>query len=144
MLRLTEIYLPIDHPPEALPAAVHKRLRTKPEEVAHIRVFRRGLDARRPGAMAFVYTVDVEILDEPGLLTKLKGADGKKPLKHLGPAPDMAYRFVAKAPEKLASRPIVGEYASRREARYVRRTRRTCVETSQIWKPSRRSISGSV
>ncbi|MCX5658891.1 MAG: NAD(P)/FAD-dependent oxidoreductase [Planctomycetota bacterium] len=107
MLRLTEIYLPIDHPPEALPTAVHKRLRVKPEEVANVRVFRRGLDARRSDAMAFVYTVDVEMLDEPGLLTKLKGPDGKKPLKHLGPAPDMAYRFVAKAPEALASRPVV-------------------------------------
>ena len=96
MLRLTELRLPLDHPPEALSDAVAERLGAAPLEV---RVFRRGYDARSPRRIVLAYTVDVTVADEAGVLAK---GDPR-----VRPAPDTAYRFVARAPEGLAERPVV-------------------------------------
>ena len=96
MLRLTEIRLPLDHPPEALEAAVRARLGGA--EVTQLSVFRRGYDARNPRRIMLAYTLDVTVPDEAALLAR----DAK-----LLKAPDTRYRFVARAPEGLAERPIV-------------------------------------
>ncbi|WP_018411685.1 NAD(P)/FAD-dependent oxidoreductase [Methyloversatilis thermotolerans] len=101
MLRLTEIKLPLDHPEEALRAAVLERLRIPDRDLLAIRVFRRGYDARRRSAIHLIYTLDVELRDEAAVLK------AHKPSPQLQPAPDTTYRFVAHAPEGLAGRPVV-------------------------------------
>ena len=98
MLRLTELKLPLDHTREALHDAVMSRLGVAD---ARWRVFRRGYDARRRGAIQLVYTVDAEVDDEPAVLGRHAGDP------HIGPAPDMTYRFVARAPQSLNQRPVV-------------------------------------
>ena len=95
MLRLQEIRLPLDHAADALHAAAAARLGTEPRAV---HVARRGYDARRRGAVQLVYTLDVEVEDEPGLLSRDRA---------LSPAPDTTYRFVARAPAGLKARPVV-------------------------------------
>ena len=102
MLRLTEIKLPFDHAPDALPAAICKTLRIPATALLRHTVFRRGVDARKSHAIVFVYTCDVEVADEARLLAKFKDSP------RLSVAPDMAYRFVARAPETpLAERPVI-------------------------------------
>lgn len=101
MLRLTDIKLPLDHADDALPAAIRARLGIKPQALHGYTVFRRGYDARRRGAIALIYTLDVEVADESALLAR--HADDR----HVQPTPDTSYRFVAQAPAKLAHRPIV-------------------------------------
>lgn len=102
MLRLTELKLPLDHPPEALEAAIRARLGLKSEARLAIQVARRGYDARRRGRIAFVYTVDLDTDDEAGLLAAHAGA------ADLSIAPDTTYRFVAPPPERpLDERPVV-------------------------------------
>ena len=64
-------------------------------------VFRRGYDARKKGAILFVYTLDVTTTTDAFLLQKFDGH------KHIKAAPDMRYRFVAKASEAPAHRPVV-------------------------------------
>ena len=97
MLRLTELRLPLDHPPEALGAAAAERLGAAPLE---LRVFRRGYDARSPRRIMLAYTVDVAVADEAAALAK---ADPR-----VRPAPDTAYRFVAQAPSGAPmERPVV-------------------------------------
>ena len=97
MLRLTELRLPLDHPPEALGAAAAERLGAAPLE---LRVFRRGYDARSPRRIMLAYTVDVAVADEAAALAK---ADPR-----VRPAPDTAYRFVAQAPPGAPTeRPVV-------------------------------------
>ncbi len=91
MLRLTDIRLPLDHPPEALAAAVTARLQMAP---LSIHVFRRGYDARKRGAIKLVYTIDVET-----------GDDARFP--DLLPTPDTTWRPVAEAPRNLSHRPLV-------------------------------------
>ena len=87
MLRLTEIKLPLDHTAEALPALILRTLGIPESDLLGYRVRRRGHDARKPGVIAFVYTLDVEVRDEAALLTKFRGSP------HIGPAPDETYRY---------------------------------------------------
>jgi uncharacterized protein len=101
MLRLTDLKLPLDHPAEALPAAIRAKLGITPGELRGFTVFRRGYDARKRGAIALIYTLDVEVADETAVLAR--HADDR----HVQPTPDTGYRFVAQAPAQLAHRPIV-------------------------------------
>ena len=61
MIRLTELRLPLDHPPEALRAAIAERLGVAEAGLARVEIFRRGHDARKRGDIRLVYTVDVAI-----------------------------------------------------------------------------------
>jgi uncharacterized FAD-dependent dehydrogenase len=101
VLRLTELRLPIDHSPEALPAAIARKLGVAPAGIAAFTVFKRGHDARKPDRLSFIYTVDVDVENEAALLKKFAQD------RHVAPAPDTAYRFVAQAPAQLESRPVV-------------------------------------
>ncbi len=99
MLRITDITLPLDHPEPALKEAVLARLGASPDELRSMAVFRRAYDARKKSAIQLVYTIDVELADEPRALSRR--------LPKVAPAPDMEYKFVARAPAKLDTRPVV-------------------------------------
>lgn len=101
MLRLTEIKLPIDHHEGEIVAAILKRLGIGADQLVGYTIHRRGVDARRQNAIVFIYTLDVELADESAVLKRLGSH------RHVSPAPDMNYRFVAKAPKDLATRPVV-------------------------------------
>ncbi len=102
MLRLSGLSLPLDHPPEALPEAICARLGIVRGDLRGWTVFRRGNDARKRTAILLVYTVDVDLVDEAGVLARFAGD------KDVRPAPDMAYRFVARAPDGWSGlRPVV-------------------------------------
>ena len=105
MLRLTELRLPLDHAPEALRAAILKRLDINGAELIDFAVFKRSYDARKKSALLFVYSVDVTVKNE-SLLLKKNRLD-----PHLKPSPDTQYHPIADAcrdsfaTEKL--RPVV-------------------------------------
>ena len=99
MLRLTELKLPLGHPPEALRAAVLERLGVPDEALESFTVARRAHDARKKSAILMVYSVDAEVQGEAEILAR--GVRG------IGPTPDTGYRFVARAPANLGSRPVV-------------------------------------
>jgi uncharacterized FAD-dependent dehydrogenase len=102
MLRLSGLYLPLDHPPEAVPEAIAKRLAIEPAELKGYSIYRRGNDARRRNAIQLVYTIDVELADEVAVLAHFTGD------KDLKPTPDMTYKFVAQAPKNYNGlRPVV-------------------------------------
>ncbi|MEO6407134.1 MAG: NAD(P)/FAD-dependent oxidoreductase [Burkholderiaceae bacterium] len=94
MLRITELRLPLEHAGGALRAAVLDRLGIADDALRTLHVFKRSFDARRKSAVLLIYTVDCEIEgeSEPALLAR-HGGD-----RHIGPAPDTTYRFVAHAP----------------------------------------------
>jgi len=100
MLRLTEVRLPLDHPAPALRAAALKKLGITGADLLSVSVFRRAVDARKP-TIFYAYTLDVEVKNEAALLARLEGD------RHVSRTPDMAYRFVAQAPARLAARPVV-------------------------------------
>jgi len=101
MLRIHELRLPLEHPPEAIRLAVLARLGIAAADLVRFEVFRRGVDARKWDAMLFIYTVDAEARDEAKVLTRLKND------RRIGPTPDTGYTFVARATGAQPSRPIV-------------------------------------
>jgi uncharacterized protein len=102
MLRLSDLKLPLDHPPEALGEAICARLGVAPEALTKFTVFRRGNDARRRNAVLLVYTVDVELADEAEVLERMGGD------KDVKPAPDMTYSYPIMAPAGWSGvRPVV-------------------------------------
>ena len=102
MLRLIELKLPLDHAPEALPAAICERLGIAPDELISYTIARRANDARRKSAILMVYSVDVALKDEAAVLARHQGDHQVKP------TPDTEYRFFTRAPANYASpRPIV-------------------------------------
>ena len=101
MLRLTELKLPLDHSPDALRAAILKRLELADDQLVGFSIFKRSVDARKKLAMLLIYAVDIEVKNEAALLKQFRKD------RNLAPTPDMAYRFVGHAPDVLPSRPLV-------------------------------------
>ncbi len=90
MIRITELRLPIDHPPEHLERAVCQQLRIEPSELIRIDLFKRSYDARKNSELSLIYTLDVAVADEEGVLKK----NAHDP--HIKPSPDTSYHFVTK------------------------------------------------
>ena len=61
------------------------------DDLESFEVFRRGVDARKPQAILFVYTIDVQVRDEAKVLARLNTD------RRVSVAPDMGYKFVARA-----------------------------------------------
>jgi uncharacterized FAD-dependent dehydrogenase len=108
MLRLTELRLPLDHAPEALRAAVLRRLGIADADLAAFTVFKRSWDARKKTAVVLIYTVDCTLaagIDESALLARHAGD------AHVRPSPDTRYQLVAHAPADFYAgqrpRPVV-------------------------------------
>ena len=102
MIRLTELKLPLEHGPEALPALICKTLGIAPDELRRHSIYKRSFDARKAELLQ-VYIVDVELA--PDLETRLLTQFQKHP--HIGPSPDLVYRPPVRAPANLQERPVV-------------------------------------
>ncbi len=102
MIRLIELRLPLNHPEDALRAAVLARLGIADAALKAMQVFRRGYDARKPQAIMLVYTLDCDVADEAAVLARHAGD------QRISRAPDTAYRFVARAPEGMRRPVVVG------------------------------------
>ncbi|KXS30883.1 MAG: FAD dependent oxidoreductase [Candidatus Gallionella acididurans] len=133
MLRLTEIKLPLTHAEGEIRAAILKRLGIGDDDLVGYAVFKRGVDARKPNAILFTYTLDVELrarhggakpagagvpashlLPQPGLTANVSEVRDEAAIlaqfnndPHIRISPDTRYHFVAHAPQNLTSRPIV-------------------------------------
>lgn len=102
MIRLSNLTLPLDHPPEALEAAVCARLGIAPADLLRCTLARRGNDARKRGAILLVYSVDVAVHDEAAVLA----AHAEDP--QVRPTPDTAYHPPVQAPAGWnGQRPVV-------------------------------------
>src|SRR5262245_11628205 len=70
-IKVSNIRLGLDEPEESLGAHLSKRLGVKLIDVARWRILRKCLDSRQHRDIAFVYTVEVELLaDELCVLTR--------------------------------------------------------------------------
>src|SRR5471030_1028529 len=105
MLRLSEIKLPLEHSESELESAIRSRLaliHVPADGLIRYTVFRRAHDARKRTDIKLTYIVDVDVKDEAAALRYLNDQP------HCSVTPDMAYKFVAKAPVSMTSpRPIV-------------------------------------
>jgi uncharacterized protein len=104
MIRITELRLPIEHPPEAIEQAILKRLKADSKDLIATTIFKRSYDARKNVALAFIYTVDVSVKNEEAILKRFANDP------NIRISPDTQYHFVAQAPDTLAKsfmRPVV-------------------------------------
>lgn len=107
MLRISEVKLPIEqantltHQDDQIKAALLKRLAIPERDLVNFTIFKRGVDARKSDSILYVYSLDVEVKNEARLLTKLKRD------KHIKPAPNTVYHFVAKNDKSTKPRPVV-------------------------------------
>ncbi len=104
MLRLTEVKLPLAHAVGEIRAAILKRLGIADDDLLSYIVFKRGVDARKPKAILFTYTLDVELRDQAAVLTRFNNDP------HLKLSPDTSYHVVTHAPSGFisnAERPVV-------------------------------------
>ena len=103
MLRLTELRLPLGHSPEALETALLERLRIAPDELIGFEIVRRANDARKKSAIVMVYSVDVTVVDEAAVLSRVAG-DAR-----IHRSPDTRYRFAERVPHAalVRQRPVV-------------------------------------
>ncbi|CAN5336518.1 NAD(P)/FAD-dependent oxidoreductase [soil metagenome] len=100
MLRISDLKLPLGHPPEALAPAIHARLGVSADDLISHTIARRAHDARKKAAILMVYTADVALRDEAAVLARFAGDS------QVRPRPDTDYRLVAQAP-KDCTRPVV-------------------------------------
>lgn len=102
MIRINELSLPLDHPQDAIRAAILKRLNIHDNELIDFTVFKRSYDARKKNSeITFIYILDVNVTNETKVLARLSQDHQIKP------APDTHYYPVASAPSDLTERPIV-------------------------------------
>ncbi|MDP3700679.1 MAG: FAD-dependent oxidoreductase [Hylemonella sp.] len=102
MIRLTELKLPLEHAPEALPALIAATLGIARGDITRHTVYKRSFDARK-AELQQVYIVDIEV--SPALETSVLARFPRHP--HVGPSPDLVYHPVAQAPAGLQERPVV-------------------------------------
>jgi len=102
MIRITELALPLDHPEEAIKAAILKRLNIKASDLNEFTVFKRSYDARKKNSeIKFIYIIDAVIKNEDQVLARFEDDHNVKV------APDTNYYPVSDAPDNLTERPIV-------------------------------------
>ncbi|TAL86093.1 MAG: NAD(P)/FAD-dependent oxidoreductase [Rhodanobacter sp.] len=101
MLRLTDLKLPLEHTEQALADAIIRRLQIDASALHGYRVAKRSHDARRRGAIALIYALDIDTPQEAELLQRFANDP------HLKPSPDTRYQFVTRAPADLSLRPVV-------------------------------------
>jgi uncharacterized protein len=107
MLRINELKLPLDHPPEALRAAILDKLAIAETALADFNVVKRSYDARKKSRILLIYQLDVSL--DPALEAQI--LEQSEPASGIRPAPDMDYKFVAQSAESFPGpdqqRPIV-------------------------------------
>jgi uncharacterized FAD-dependent dehydrogenase len=101
MLRLTELKLPLGHPPEALAQAVAARLGLDLSDLTGLAIARRAHDARKKSAILMVYSVDVSVPDEAAILARFEGDVTVRP------TPDTGWKPPAHGPRRMGPRPVV-------------------------------------
>jgi len=102
LIRITELALPLDYTPEALRAAVVKRLKIRDADLLELNLFKRSYDARKKSSgILFICIVDVSLTNEAKVLRAFAQD------RQIGPSPDTSYHPVAQAPATLAERPLV-------------------------------------
>lgn len=102
MLRITELALPLGHPPGALRQAIIQRLDIQDSDLLDFTVFKRSYDARKKNSeIKFIYIVDVSLRNESAVTRRLQKD------KHIRSTPDMHYHPPGHAPDCLTERPLV-------------------------------------
>ena len=99
MIRVSQIKMAIDDPPEKVKALVLKRLKIGEHQLLDYKIYKKSVDARRQKSLEFVYTVDVSVTNEAQIL--------KRKLPGVAKAPALTYQMPKAADIKPTHPPVV-------------------------------------
>ena len=100
MLRIGQLKLAPNHNEQELLQKIAKTLRISETEVKQYEIKKRSIDARKKTLLQFVYTIDVEVINEQQVLKKQKG-------NQVTLAKNNDYKFATAGTEIMRHRPIV-------------------------------------
>jgi len=100
MLRVFEIRLPLNHPPDAIPDAIARALDVPLRDLQSWEIRRRAIDARKRTDIRITYSADVSVAREERFLREDAG-------RRIIPAPDESYQPVSPGHEPLRHRPVI-------------------------------------
>lgn len=100
MIRIQQLKLPISHTEEQLKQKIAKTLRLPITEITQYKIRKQSVDARKKQEVSYVYTVDVEVLNEQKLMKKNKNS-------HVSVAKDITYIFPENGEKHLKHRPVI-------------------------------------
>ena len=100
MIRISQFKMNPAHTEEELLQKLAKTLRVPEYEIISYRIQRQSIDARKKSDIKFVYTLDVEVLNEKKVLNKSQNSN-------LSLAKDIIYQFPKAGSERMRQRPII-------------------------------------
>ena len=100
MLRIGQLKLEPNHSEQDLLQKIAKTLRISETDVKEYHIKKKSIDARKKPLLQFVYTVDVEVANEAGVLKRQKGAQ-------VTIAKDKRYEFPKPGTQIMKHRPII-------------------------------------
>ena len=71
MIRIQQLKMPLSHKREDIIKKVAKRCKIKPEQILNLEIVRRSVDARKKSEVCYVYTIDLTVENEIGILKKV-------------------------------------------------------------------------
>ncbi len=101
MIRIQQLKLPITHTEQQLLQKAAKILRIKSDSILEYKIRRQSVDARRKSEISFVYTIDVKVKDQAGVLRRSTSGQ-------ISQAQDILYQFPTTSEgQKLKVPPVV-------------------------------------
>lgn len=71
MIRISQLKLSIEEPKEKLYEKAAKQLRIKRDDIETLQIVKKSLDARKKPQLFFIYTVDVKVMNEDKILSRI-------------------------------------------------------------------------
>ena len=71
MIRIQQLKMPLSHKREDIIKKAAKRCKFKPEQILNLEIVRRSVDARKKSEVCYVYTIDLTVENEIGILKKV-------------------------------------------------------------------------
>lgn len=100
MIRIGQLKLNPDHSEVQLLQMIAKTLRISEKEIRNYKIQKRSLDARKKPLLKYIYTVDVDVLNEQKILKKQKG-------NQVSIAKENGYQFPNHGKIQMKQRPVV-------------------------------------
>lgn len=100
MIRIGQVKLPPDHSEQELLHKIAKLLRVSESDIKNYQIKKKSIDARKKPQLQFVYTIDVEVVNEGQVLKKQKG-------NQLTLAKNTSYKFNVSGELPMKHRPII-------------------------------------
>lgn len=100
MIKINQLKLPVDHSEEDLTTKIKRELKLGKNDIFIYKVLKRSLDARKKPELFYVYSIQVELVDEDRVLKRVKS-------NSIGKMKEIKYRLPACGEETTKHRPVI-------------------------------------